>query len=262
MKDPVRLRERERGAVARVLRSSHLDEPPKEALDRTLAALGLGIAAASAATAAQASTTATGATATVASGTTLTLVKWVGIGVFVGTAAVGVVETATPGASGPAARSAPVASASVVSAPPRVGNSETSVPPAQSTEPSRPAPRPVVSPRAKPSSLTADIQRLDEVRRTLREGKADDALRRLEAFDKRGETSTLTQEAQVLRMEAYLLRGELTRVRSLGRAFLTANPSSAYADRVRSLVRAAEERESGSRSKNDTTPDQSASAGP
>ena len=67
----------------------------------------------------------------------------------------------------------------------------------------------------------------------LERGDTKEALAALEEHDTAFESGALGEEAELLRLEALLARGQTDAAASLARAFLQAHPKSPHADRAR-----------------------------
>ncbi|MGH7435772.1 MAG: hypothetical protein ACRENE_08860 [Polyangiaceae bacterium] len=106
--------------------------------------------------------------------------------------------------------------------------------------PLRPAVRPK-NPLASPS-LTAALREqagvLDRVRVLVGAGKSDPALAALDDFDRRYARGPLSEESELLRIEALAGRGDRGAASALASAFLRAHPSSVQVDRVTALLQA------------------------
>jgi hypothetical protein len=89
---------------------------------------------------------------------------------------------------------------------------------------------------ASPDELAAEVAALDGARNSLADDP-DAALAALEAYNSKFKKGgALSQEAEVLRIEAMMRAGEQEKARALASAFLAKHPSSPLAQRVRSLV--------------------------
>ncbi len=263
MRDPRRIQEDNASAVEHLLLgSARLDVPRPGSKARLLA--GLGVA------------TASGAAAAATSGATAawTVSKWAALGMLAGTVATGSVEVIrahldsagarpdAPVASG-AVASPPhhveatraVASATIASAPPVVVSRPALAhrpaftvdgEPPRSSQPSSPSPSvpslPAPASPAPSPALADEIGALDRARQSLQARDASSALRTLEAFEASFPNARLRPEARMLRMEALLEVGNYHEARAIGRGLLEADPSSALAQRVRTLLRNVEAR--------------------
>jgi hypothetical protein len=232
----------------RLLGSAVLDEPPAGGKERLLVAFGLGggvALKAGAATAASAAATTSAAS--------VIIVKWFLVGALLGTVATGgltltqgvlakrpdasriappVVEENGRDVGAAAEQRALVPSADVVT-PPLPAQGE---PRAQSP---LPAPRTEAAPRAPAPtspSLAAEIASLSAVQRTLSTGDAASALRELDAHTRAFPSPVLGPETLLVRVEALVSLGRGAEAKQLGAAFLTSNPTSAHAQRIRSLL--------------------------
>jgi hypothetical protein len=96
-----------------------------------------------------------------------------------------------------------------------------------------PEPAPAPAPRA---DLSGEIASIDGVRSALGAGAAAQALARLDAHDAAFGGGALAQEATLLRIQALVKLGRRGEAVALGRAFVTAHPTSTHATRVRAIV--------------------------
>jgi hypothetical protein len=83
------------------------------------------------------------------------------------------------------------------------------------------------------SSLVEEVAAVQKARAALAAGNATEALSVLAALDKTIPRGSLGQERVVLTIEALAASGQKGKAGQLAKAFLEANPSSPYADRVR-----------------------------
>ena len=84
-----------------------------------------------------------------------------------------------------------------------------------------------------------EVTVLDRAREALRAGDSAGAMRALDEHGKRFADGTLGEEAELLRIEALLERGERRAAAAEARRFLAAHPQSSHRARVRSLLRRA-----------------------
>ncbi len=180
------------------------------------------------------------------------LAKWGVLGVLVAgmaTATVAVLREAPVAPSAP-----PTATASLATG---ASGPSTPNPTAQSTTPMGP---PAVSPADLPAaapdptaahakghvaaasgvvgapSLAEEIALFDRARAALDAGEADRALGLLDTYESRFRSGAFGQEAEVLRVQALLRRGDRARASSVGERFLAAHPSSPHAARIRAIL--------------------------
>jgi hypothetical protein len=92
------------------------------------------------------------------------------------------------------------------------------------------------------TSLGAEIAAIDAARVSLRKGDAAAALDLLDRYAAQSPTRVLETEATVLRIDALVQLGQRARAQSLARDFVTRQPSSRHAERLRQLVSEAESR--------------------
>jgi hypothetical protein len=98
------------------------------------------------------------------------------------------------------------------------------------------APPEAPSEGASARSIAREVAALDAVRARLAEGRADEALSELDAYDGVHPRGVLREEASVLRVEALIGAGQREPARQLAEHFLRAHPASPHAARVRALV--------------------------
>jgi TolA-binding protein len=220
-----------------LLKSARQDGPSAGARQRALVALGIGTGAAVLSAKA---TAAAGATAA-ARGTTLSLLKWVGIGVLGGAATVGIAQTVTTAAPH---ETVPIAPASVsVREMPRAAAPVTALQPSASAPtPAASAPIRMFVPAVDPPvesarpTLADEVAALDRAREAVAAGQPARALSVLDDYGRRFPGGTLAQEATVLRIEALAASGDKAGASRLGQGFLEKNPGSPHAARIRTLI--------------------------
>lgn len=98
------------------------------------------------------------------------------------------------------------------------------------------APAPPVTAAPSGGSLPAEIAALDRARRSLESGDPAQALAQVDAYEARYPNGTFSEEAEVLRIEALVKRGDRTRAASVGQRFLAAHPASPHAPRIRAIL--------------------------
>jgi TolA-binding protein len=243
MSDPMRLFD---GAGTdderRLIGIARADAPPAGAVVRALSALGVAggvlVPAVSQAAVLGAGANAAGGAAPGASITFVALTKWLAIGVAGGAltmTAVEVVERTS--ASPPTPARANVSPATVNPTPKAEPANEKKRPvlPAPSNAETRP---PAQNPER--DSLREELSLLERARRSLAAGRSDEARDILKRHRETFPSGALAEEAEVLRIEVLLARGENALAEQAGRDFLDAHPGSPHAPRVRTLlVRAA-----------------------
>jgi outer membrane protein assembly factor BamD (BamD/ComL family) len=89
-------------------------------------------------------------------------------------------------------------------------------------------------------SARLEIELLEESRKALREGRAADALALLENARREAPSGVLSQEREILMIEALIADGQPAIAQDLARSFEATFPDSAHLARVRSLASAAE----------------------
>ncbi|HEX8793809.1 MAG TPA: hypothetical protein VF765_22855 [Polyangiaceae bacterium] len=108
--------------------------------------------------------------------------------------------------------------------------------PATARPPAAILPEPA-APTSEPSTrIGAELSTLDQARAALSAGNHARALSILDDYAMRFPHASMASEATVLRIEALVRAGDPAAARRVADAFLSANPGSPYADRVRSLV--------------------------
>jgi len=240
MKDPQRLLDGGGSAPElALLRAGDSEEPSESGKHRLAAALGVALGVTATASAATASQAAAGAAAGNALGIKLAapwLVSLVGGVVLTGAA---VTYVALPSEKAPPAEATTLPQAQTeAKASPRPAEPEATAP--EALPPEQPAERVVRSAAAAPSgdskSIAREIAALDEVRRSLAGGQPRKALEQLGSYGKNHPRGVLRQEATLLRIEALSRVGDRSGARRLADRFLSDNPKSPHARRVRALV--------------------------
>jgi len=277
MTDLKPLRESSTDGFARgLLESAFLDEPPRRSLRKTAAFLGMSEAAATTLVASSATGAAPGALGTAAGALSasaaggkaalLVALKWLGAGAIVGAATAGGIDylsdaPPTHPAVAPASVAVPSTAGQHVepaSEPIRPATAPTAV----TADPETARPRAGVardlgvktriadtSPlaAAKPGSvdtpaLDGEIRRLDRARAALAQGSSEAALAELAAYENERKTAVLEREANVLRIDAMLARGDREEARTLARRYVAAHPDDPHARRLRQLLESEGER--------------------
>jgi hypothetical protein len=90
------------------------------------------------------------------------------------------------------------------------------------------------------SSLTEEVGLLDRARDALVRGDPAHAIFILDSYERTNVGTRLAAEAALLRIEALVQRGALAKAAPLAREFLRAHPETPVADRMRSIIQAAE----------------------
>jgi hypothetical protein len=244
MSDPTRLFD---GAGTdeerRLIGLARAEAPPPGSLARTMSVLGVAgsVLAPSAAHAAllASGTTVTGTSGALAggSGTTVTLValtKWLAVGALGGTLTVTAAHFVETKSSNRPAPPPPPSSALVNPAP--------ELP--QAFERAAPAARPSATGSNPPATdsievrdtLRDELLLLERARRSLAAGRSDEARDVLKHHRDEFPTGALVEEADVLRIEVLLARGEATLAEQAAHDFLGAHPASPHAPRVQRLL--------------------------
>ncbi|AKU97805.1 hypothetical protein AKJ09_04469 [Labilithrix luteola] len=85
-------------------------------------------------------------------------------------------------------------------------------------------------------SFADELALVTAARSALEAGDASACMRAVDRYDQRFHGGLFAQEIEVLRIEALVTSGERARAQALSDRFLSANPRSPYAARVRSLL--------------------------
>jgi hypothetical protein len=272
MNQPIRLLDSSRNPRSRELLRAHLEDRPSPTARRA-AALALGIGASVTVTASASATgAAASATASALAAPSLGLIaaKWIAIGTLGGVALAGGASAISTSGQ-PAiteARSGVVLPAVEPAVAPEPAPSFTArgahEPPSEAQrvvalpEPRTPSDSAVkVSSRAVSSSriatavapalpasatlpeargLAQEVAEIDAARRALAGGDATLALRHLDAYSALARTGTLDREAQLLRIDAFLLGPDRARGAALAEQYLARYPQDPHAARLRALL--------------------------
>lgn len=92
------------------------------------------------------------------------------------------------------------------------------------------------SPAAPVSSLRRELELVEAARRALRGGNGSACLSSVDRYEQEFPSGQFSQEGQVMRIEALALIGSREKAGGLAHAFLADNPTSPYAERVRSVL--------------------------
>ena len=98
------------------------------------------------------------------------------------------------------------------------------------------APRAQGSVAAPTGSLSEEIESFERARASLERGDVDRAIGLIDAYEKRYPAGVFAQEAEVLRVKALTAKGDVAGARRAGERFLSANPASPHAPRVRAIL--------------------------
>lgn len=259
---------------AALLASARGDAPGRHARDRAAAALGLAIGAAAATGSTSAAAGTAGAGGSIAPGAAAgagaaVATKAAGVGLVAkivaavlvvgaiggGTAVVtrasrhGATTTASPSPPNATATAAANASPATTaeSAPAPEATAIPAAPSAAAHDPAiaaerRPGARPAraisTGASAEPSAspLSRELHSLDTARRALADGDPNGALAALDAHDRAFPRGALRGEAQVIRAEALLARGDTAAARALARELLARDPSGPHARRLHTIA--------------------------
>lgn len=85
-------------------------------------------------------------------------------------------------------------------------------------------------------ALAREVAHIDRARAALAASSPTQTLDELDRYDREREVGTLDREAQLLRIDAYLLLGDRTRARSLAERYLTRFPRDAHETRLKQIV--------------------------
>ena len=88
--------------------------------------------------------------------------------------------------------------------------------------------------------MAAELALLGRVRSSLAAGHRSEALKELDAYDRAFPTSTLAEEAAVLRVDALTAEGHQAAAAAVARRLLAADPTSAHAPHLLEVLRANE----------------------
>ncbi len=250
MKDPERLLHgagttaHERELLASWLTAE--GEGPRRARERTLAMVGLASGAAAVTAAAGA-----GAAGSMAPKVAVVGVATAAKSLVIGLAALAAVATVTVATifylqrETPRAASMPPPAGSVAERPfvpaTALANSSAAVDPVSpSASPPMPAPRSSShpSPPVRPlrPGLAEQVAEIDRARAALAANDPSRAEALAAAYQARYPGGAFTQEAEVLRIEALALEGDVAAATRSGRRFLSAHPTTPHAARVRALI--------------------------
>jgi hypothetical protein len=244
-----------------LLRSAKDDGPPDGALERAMAAVGVGGGVAGGAAAA-ASGAAIRPTSSVARWL-FEIFAWVTVGIVGGALFAGEIGAPSGQVSQPSSAAA-AAAANGAPAPPEESGagvvahdsdgkgadktSERAGEPATAPSPSRgrhhpeqhPSPSRAASKAPRPT-LAEEVALLDSARRSLLDGNAAGALTALEKHGRDFGAGSLGAEAAVLKIDAMVARGDHASASAAARAFLAAYPQSPHASHVRAVLRTGSE---------------------
>jgi hypothetical protein len=228
-----------------LLGSANVDAAPDGAVERTLTALGVGVAVGASGAAVAAGASPAQAVASKASSVWL---KWL-TSALVGGGAVGAALVALTGSPEPTAapsngdvpsRAAPATS--VAAAKPELGllarhDGGASAQAVPSALPALPHSKPSAERETSRRPLSEEIRAIDDARSQLRRGNPRAALEALARYDAMvAGHGSMRAEATVVRIEALQATGDSAGAAALGQRFLAKNPGSAYADYVRRVL--------------------------
>jgi hypothetical protein len=244
MTDPRRLLSDPRGGLeSELLRAGVEEEPSARAVERTVVAVGAGVATLGVVGVAASAPVVAGAAAATSLGVVGT-VKLLAIGAVAGLASggalLGVAKVVEQRASTPVPVVAPAVSVAVPVAPappPPPAVAPAPLPTAEMPAEEPPASRP--APASAPSvgtPLAAEVALVDRAHGLLRGGDARGALGVLATYESAFATPRLLPEVFALRMEASEAAGDESAARSWASRLVSRYPKSAQAARARSLL--------------------------
>jgi hypothetical protein len=251
MNDPERLLDgdSESPLVRTMISAARDEQPPERALQRTLLAVGAGVAVLGASAAAGGASI--GATSSAIQATTTTsfglIAKWLGIGASAGLLTAGAaLQVEQHFADRPTPRLTAAPPAAVEAAPANQAGAPRPIAPTQrDPEPGAKQPAKARPPALAPSeplleeddpSLNAEVAALDRARKALASGNSERALAELGAYNKEFPAGRLGPEALFLRMEAAAHRGDHAAAESAARQLLASHPNSPHAARARAVL--------------------------
>jgi hypothetical protein len=242
MTEPRRLLSDPRGGLESVLlRAGAEEEPSSRAVERTVAAVGAGVATLGVTGAAASAPVVAGAATATSLGAAGTM-KLLAIGAVVGLASGGAlygVNQVVERAEKPAPVLAPVRTAKAPepapSTPPVVTNAPSPLVEPPATKASAPRSAPPSAPSVG-SPLAAEVALVDRAHASLRRGNAVGALRILAPYEASFESPRLLPEVFALRMEASELAGDGQAARRWASRLVSRYPRSAQAARARTLL--------------------------
>lgn len=244
--------------VERLVRAAQAEQPGEASLERTLAALGIGLGATGVATAAGAAAASVNATAKVTAPITVGLLaKWAAYGATLGTLSVGAATIArnppwlapAPSVEPPAQlrpdsiRVAPPVPDPAVVAPGSAGSvtEPVTAPPAgaaaapASGMPLGAAPAAVAASDASlgAETLAAEVKTVDRARAALASGRAAQTLTVLDEYERNFSEGRFAPETLYLRMEAFVSLGRMAQARAAAGRLLTSYPNGPHSARAR-----------------------------
>jgi hypothetical protein len=257
MKDPRRLLQEGDEAQCALLRSAEHDNPPEGAELAVLVALGLAakgagavaVAGSAAASAAGSGSGAAGVAGAAAKLTAWSMLKWVGIGMLAGGAALGGARALGPVPPGAPAQTAfapavshsppalvhaaPAALHDAAAEPPGLDDA---APPRREWVATMPAQSASAASAGAELSLAEEVAALDRARKALESGDPASALRAIEQRERQPRAGVLQPEAMVVRIEAHLKMGRRQVARELASQFLADYPGHPLRNRVQALL--------------------------
>jgi hypothetical protein len=142
----------------------------------------------------------------------------------------------------PSVASPPSASAAASASLPEMGRVRSTLP-ADARSSSRPAP-----------GIASEVELVEGARKAVESGDTRQALDALDQHDRRFESGPLAHEAKVLRIQALLAARDYAAAEAAAHGFLASQADSPYANRVRTLLREAEQRRAAEASPPDARP--------
>jgi hypothetical protein len=254
--------------VERLLRAARSERPADAAVDRTLAALGVGAvgagltsgAAASQGAAVGAAAAASKAGALSTAGMLGAAAKWGAAGIATGAVFLGAVHGVTELVDSPPKRAEPVAAQAPAPPAPVARPAPTaetrSAEKSESNQPTRlqavpltperavprtasPAPQPAETPATDVISaerLAEEVRIVDRARAALAAGRAADTLAAVDEYDRLPAGRRFVPETLYLRMEALLRLGQRDAARRVAERLAVAHPNAPQAARARAVL--------------------------
>jgi hypothetical protein len=168
---------------------------------------------------------------------TLAIVKWLSIGAALTAVAVGGAAIVRPDRA-----PSPTSTLHVAKVPPSRDGALVREAPASTEAPTdgakassaAPLPR---APQPPPSTLSDEISAIDRARAAIAAGDGVRGLQLVDDYQRRFPRGMFTQEAEVLRVEALVVRGDRAGARRAVERFLAAHPASPHAPRLRAMAK-------------------------
>lgn len=265
MSDPQRISRRSFGLAAELLRAGAAEQPPRAAMERTLAALGVSAAVLTSATGASGMGVLAGAGAASAATSvkavkavsTLLLVKWIGVGMVGGVGLAGAAavasrpfEKTSPTPQADVVAELPPALARAAAVPPAPARVNAEAPAVATAEPAPSVPEPVIgsNPRDLAATrygdadvgtpLAAEVTFVDRARSLLASGRAEQAFALLQDYEREFPEARLLPEVLFLRIETGTALRRDAEARAAAQRLVDGFPRSPHVSRARKLLNA------------------------